>query len=66
MDGAVFGGEGGWFVAIIDDSVSEEKMASILDMCTLFTEIGRITGNTEDHVDSMIVDCGIGVGRRVI
>ena len=64
--GAVVGGEGGWFVAIINESVGEEKMASGSATCTFFTEIGRITGNMEDYVTGMIVECGIGVGRRVI
>ena len=30
--------------------------------CVFFTEIGRIAGNVEDHVASMIVECGIRVG----
>ena len=34
--------------------------------CPLFTEIGRIAGNVEDHVAGMIVNCGIGVGCRII
>ena len=66
MDGAVVGGEGGWFVAIIDDSVGGGEMASGSAMCEFFTEIGRISGNIEDHVAGMIVECGIELGRRVI
>ena len=31
------------------------KMASGLATCAFFTEIGRITGNVEDHVSGMIV-----------
>ena len=42
------------------------KMASGAATCQLFAEIGRIAGNVEDHVADMIVDFGIGVGRRVI
>ena len=41
-------------------------MASGAATCPFFAEIGRIAGNVEDHVAVMIVDCGIGVGRRVI
>ena len=41
-------------------------MASDAATCLFFTEIGRIAGNVEDHVAGMIVDCDIGVGRRVI
>ena len=56
------GGEGGWFVAIIDESVGEKKMASSSATCALFTKIGHIAGNVEDHVSGMIVECGIQVG----
>ena len=66
MDGAIVGVEGGWFVAIFDQSVGEVKMACSAATCPLFAEIGRIAGNVEDHVAGMIVDCCIGVVRRVI
>ena len=62
VDGAVVGGEGGRFVAIFDELVGEEKMASGLDTCTFFTEIGCIASNVEDIVSGMIVECGIRVG----
>ena len=60
------GGEGGWFVAIIEELVGEEKMASGSATCALFTEKERVTGNTEDHVAGTIVECGIGVGCHAI
>ena len=41
-------------------------MASGAAMCPFFAEIGRISGNVEDHIAGMIVDFGIGVGRREI
>ena len=41
-------------------------MASGSATCKFFTEIGRISGNMEGHVAGMIVECGIGVGRRAI
>ena len=66
VDGTVVGVEGGWFVAVIEESIGEVKMASGMAKCALFTEIGCIVGNTEDHVAGMIVEYGIGVGRRVI
>ena len=66
MDGAVVGGEGGWFVAIIDESVGEEKMASGSTTCPFFTEIVRISDNLKDHVSGMILECGIGVVCHVI
>ena len=50
----------------IDELVGEGKMSSRLATCALFKEIGCISGNEEDHVDGMIVECGIGVGCRVI
>ena len=61
VDGFVVGEEGGRFVSIFDELVGEEKIASSSAACALFTDIGHITGNVEDHVSVMIVDCGIGV-----
>ena len=66
VDFAVVGGEGGWFVVILDYLVGEGKMASGLAPCLFFTEIGRIAGNMENHFAGMIVICGIGVGRQMI
>ena len=66
MYGNIVGGEGGWFVAIFDQLVGEEKMASGLATCPFFAEIGHIAGHVEYHVAGMIVDCVIGVGRRII
>ena len=66
MDGAIIGGEGGWFVAIFNQLVGEENMASSAATCPFFSEIGRIAGNVEDHVAGTIVDRGIGVGSHVI
>ena len=60
------GGEGGWFVTILDESFGEGKMSSCSDMCAFFTEIGYIAGNVEGHVAGMIVECDVGVGRRII
>ena len=66
MGGSIVGGEGGWFVTIFDKLVGEGKMASGLAACAFFAEIGRIAGDVEDHVAVMILDCGIGVGCRVV
>ena len=33
--------------------------------CTFFTEIGRITGDMEDHVARMIVECGMRLRCRI-
>ena len=66
MDGAVVGGVGGWFVAIFNESVGEEKMASDSVTCPFCTEIGCIAGNVENHDSGMIVNCGIRVGRHII
>ena len=66
VDSAVVSGEGGWFVAIINVLVGEEKMASGSATCAFFTEIGPITGNVEDNIAGMLVECGIRVGCRVI
>ena len=41
-------------------------MASVLDACAFFADIGHIAGNVEDHIYGMIVECGIGVVCRVI
>ena len=62
MDGAVVGGEGGWFVSSINESVGKGEMASGSATCAFFTEIGRIAGNVEYHVAGMIVECVIGLG----
>ena len=66
MDGAVVGGEGGQVFAIFDEVVGKEKTASGSATYTFFIEIGRITGNVEDYVAGMIVECGIGVGCRIV
>ena len=66
MDGAVVGGEGGWFVTIVEELVGEGEMASGSATCAFFTEIGRIACNMEDRVAGMIVECCVGVGCRVI
>ena len=42
------------------------KMASVLATCAFFTEIGRVAGNVENHFSGMIMECGIGVGLRII
>ena len=42
------------------------KMSSDSATYVFFTEIGRIAGNLENHVAGMIVNCGIGVGLRII
>ena len=62
MNGAAVGGEDGWFFAVIDELFGKGKTASGLATCALFTEIGRIARNVEDHVAVMIVECGIGGG----
>ena len=36
-------------------------MVAGLSACTLFTEIGHISGDVEDRVDGTIVEFGIGV-----
>ena len=41
-------------------------MASGADACAFFTEIGRITGDVENYLSFMIVQCGIGVCCRVV
>ena len=41
-------------------------MTSISATCVSFTNIGCIAGNVENHVVGMIVECGIGVGSRVV
>ena len=66
MDGGVVGGEGGWFVSIIDKLVGMEKMATGSATCAFFTDIGRISGNVEDNIAVMILEWGIGVGCRAM
>ena len=66
MDGAIFGGGSGRSFAIFDELVGKGEMAFRSDMCVFFTEIGCISGNVEDHVSGMIVECGIRVGFHVV
>ena len=66
MDGSVVGEESGRFVAIFDELVSKGKVAARSAACAFFTEIRHIAGNMEDHVAGTIVDCGIGLGYRVV
>ena len=46
--------------------LAKKKMASGSITCPFFAEIGRISGNMENHVTGMIVNCDIGVGRHII
>ena len=41
-------------------------MASGLAAFAFFTKIGHMSGNVEDHVAGMIVECGIGLVCRVV
>ena len=51
-------GEGRRFVAIFGELFVEGKLDAGLDACTLFADIGRITGDMEDRVSGTIVECG--------
>ena len=41
-------------------------MASVLDACAFFADIGHIAGGVDDHVAGMILDCGIRVSFRIV
>ena len=64
--GFVVGG-GSWrFVAIFDELVGKEIMASGLAAGTFFADIGFIDSNVENHVADMVVECGIAVDCHVV